>query len=184
MAHHPPCSRHENHLIYIAGHPLCLGCLCIGTGGLAGLLFCLFSDLQQLSFSHWIALHTAAVAPTVLQPWLQKKWFKVAARTLVGFASATWCLGALGLGPRLTAIPFILWVIGALAFFCATARALLLLRERAAKSPCSDCPLGAFPTCSWNMERESGAPDLLAEALADIAERDSWEQDIQLQPQR
>ena len=182
MAHHPPCDRHDNHLIYVAGRPLCLGCLCMGSGISLGAGAIFFAEgLSDFSLVTWVVAHAVLVFPTGLQPWLQQKPYKIFARTLVGFASATWCLGALDLGPTPASIPLWFWGPACILFFYLVAKAMLLLRERVSKSPCHDCPRGVFPTCSWNLEREAGgAMGHLHHALIDIEERGSWASDIEL----
>jgi hypothetical protein len=151
----------------------------MGTGAVFGTAAMLLTSLASVSFGLWLTLHSIAVLPTVFQPWLQHKWYKMAARALVGFASATWCLGSLGLGPTPDQLSPLVWGGGALLFFVLVSRDLLALRERFTRSPCGDCPLGVFPTCEWSMERESGLTGPLQEALKDIAARSSWNEDIE-----
>jgi len=151
----------------------------MGCGLFLGAVAVYATDLHALSLPHWLVFHGLVVGPTVLQPWLQYKWYKIIARFLVGFASGTWLLGALGFGPKPELFSPLVWGVVSLLFFAALARALLMLRTRITKSPCSDCPKGAFPTCSWNLENGLVADGVLSEAMADIASRGSWATDIE-----
>lgn len=105
----------------------------------------------------WTMFHAALVAPTVAQPWLQWKPYKVAARFMVGLASATWLLGCLV--PKGTGHPLFAEACVSIAFFLATAKVLLRVRERATESPCTQCPMGAYPTCTWNLPRLLASTD-------------------------
>lgn len=151
-AHHPHCDRHFNHLLWIAGHPLCLGCGCLYSGIFVGLF--IGPLLGNIGFESWIALHGALVAPTAIQPFLQAKLFKIVARTLLGVATSSyWLSGVLFTEfpvPRLTAV-----LMMAIAFAIVLA-GLTGLRRRFPADPCRDCPLGRYPTCEWNLPRLLG----------------------------
>jgi hypothetical protein len=171
-AHHPHCDRHAAHLLRIAGRPLCLGCTCVALGFSLGVLtLCLVRPLPVTGLPAWLAVHVALVGPTALQPWLQWKPYKAMARSLLGFASATWLLGGLTLRHTTLRLPMEL-ALSALVF-TVLARALLRLRDRMTRSPCTSCPLGAYPTCSWNLPRILNEADdpALAAALASAIEQ-------------
>lgn len=69
-AHHPHCDRHANHLLWVSGRPLCLGCACMYTGAALGVAaFVIFSP-QRTQPSTWLIIHAAGVGPTFVQPWL------------------------------------------------------------------------------------------------------------------
>lgn len=150
-AHHPHCDRFDGHLVRIGGRPLCLGCTCMGLGFLAGAAIGVLGVGRGLGFAPWVLAHAALVAPTAIQPWVQRKGFKILARSLLGLASATWLFGPLwrsrlGL-PALAEYLIAGGVMGGLALL------LLALRDRRAHSPCSSCPSGSYPTCDWNLPR-------------------------------
>ena len=164
-AHHPHCDRHNNHLIWIGGHPICLGCFCIYTGALVGASGSLSFDWSPVGFSMWVAFHVALVLPTVAQPWIQCKAYKIAARLLLGFGTGSYLISGLffvSFGPSrsmwLLAVPF---AFGVVMFF------MVALRRLKPSDPCSACPLGIYPTCEWNLPRllaENCEPTLM-EAL-------------------
>jgi hypothetical protein len=151
-AHHPHCDRHEAHLLRVRGRPLCLGCVCVAIGFAIGTgIVCAAGARLPMSPTAWGVAHTALIAPTLAQPWLQWKSYKILARTLLGMASATWLLG--GLAHQHSG----LWLPAELALsvfmFALLGRALLWMRDAKTVSPCESCPLGAYPTCSWNLPR-------------------------------
>jgi len=45
----------------------------------------------------WVAGHALFISPTALQPFIQKKGFKIASRISLGAASASYFLSGLGL---------------------------------------------------------------------------------------
>lgn len=155
-AHHPHCERHRHHLLWLGSRPLCLGCTCMALGALGGCALTMIHSFDRITLVPWLLLHTAMVAPTAAQPWLQWKAFKVFARFMLGLASATWLTGALssrlGLGVPTEALV-------AVAVFLVLAKILLLLRDAYSQSPCRSCPLGAYPTCTWNLPRLLAATD-------------------------
>ena len=102
----------------------------------------------------WMLPHVVLVLPTVLQPWLQAKPFKVVARTGLGVASGSYAIGLLFGAPLPE--PRLLCVAVLVAVFLASLSFLLWLRGRRPNDPCARCPLGAFPTCDWNLPRLLG----------------------------
>lgn len=150
-AHHPHCERHANHLLHFRGRPLCLGCCCMWSGVFVGVLTSwAWLHLAHSSLVQWILIHVALVGPTCVQPWLQRKPFKVLARFALGFACATWFLGA---WIHRTPWPATVETLAYCLVFAIVFRALTTIRERVSKSPCDTCPLGVYPTCSWNLPR-------------------------------
>jgi len=150
-AHHPHCERHHNHLLWVFGHPLCLGCTCMYSGIIFGLPLTLILPWSSATVEMWFTLHLVLLLPTFIQPKFQKKSFKITARFLLGLSSASYLLSGL----FLISPPFSIWVfrISILIFFVLLHRFLKYIRNRHTYDPCSDCPLGAFPTCDWNLPR-------------------------------
>jgi uncharacterized membrane protein len=150
-AHHPHCDRHNNHVLWVLGHPLCLGCTCMYTGVIAGLAITCIINWSMLSFAEWILLHVLLLIPTVIQPRIQKKWYKVSARFLLGISIPTYFISGLLLLHPL----FSIWVFRftLLIIFVVVFRLLKYTRNRYTYDPCSNCPLGTFPTCDWNLPR-------------------------------
>lgn len=165
-AHHPHCDRHHNHLIWIAGHPLCLGCTCMYSGIAIGIPLALVIDWSPFSFPMWIIFHWALLLPTILQFKIQKKFFKMTSRFFLGVGSSLYFVsGLIFINP-----PFSEWVFRftVILTFIVFYRVLKQFRERYSKSPCDNCPLGQFPTCEWNLPRllDNDDTSLLLEVLS------------------
>lgn len=114
--------------------------------------------LPSLSPLPWIALHLALLIPTALQPFLQLKPFKVAARALLGLTAGSFWLTGLSVLRSWAPAPLVVVVM----FFAFTAGYLCLarLRQRWARDPCEGCPQRRYPTCDWNLPRLlTAAPD-------------------------
>ncbi len=109
-----------------------------------------------MSWAFWL------MAPTFGQPFIQKKLFKVIARLGAGVFS-----GCFGVVVTRYAVDSRWWIVGELAVgYYIVFRFLLWLRKRYTHNPCDSCPLGTFPTCTWNMGRLlQGADDTLRKAL-------------------
>ena len=149
-AHHPHCARYTHHLVRLAGHPLCLGCICMGIGIPIGVAAAFLATVQ-LSGWNWVVLHAGLLAPTAFQPFLQRKPFKMFSRTLAGVFCGSYSVGLGWVAIR----PTVNWlfVIGGVLAFVVAWRSLSWLRARFPNDPCRTCPLGTFPTCAWNMDR-------------------------------
>lgn len=165
-SHHPHCDRHRNHLLWIRGHPFCLGCVCMYTGIVIGIPLVLVIDWSGMSFLQWAIFISGLLAPTAIQIKVQRKIFKIISRTLLGISISLYLISGLFLIPA----PFSGWLFRALVLgiFVLTYHTLKRLRHRYTKSPCEDCPLGYFPTCEWNLPRllAENADTELLEALS------------------
>jgi hypothetical protein len=150
-AHHPHCSRHDHHLVRPFGRPLCLGCTCVALGAPLGVAAACAIDWHAWPMALWIALHLMLLAPTALQPLVQAKGYKILARTLLGFVSGSYLVSGLFCVDYFTPV----WLFkGAVVFaFFAMLKLLLAWRNHRTSDPCSNCPLGVFPTCEWNLPR-------------------------------
>ena len=151
FAHHPHCDRHIHHLIWIKGRPLCLGCTSMAFGVPLGLAAAGFIPWADISLPLWVLGHALFVAPTAMQPFIQKKPFKVAARVSLGATSASYFLSGLVLQSYFLNA----WIWRASVVLAFTAGFVLLFkwRQKRINNPCETCPLGTFPTCDWNMPR-------------------------------
>lgn len=150
-AHHPHCDRHHNHLIWLFGHPVCLGCTCMYSGTALGLAFSLIIEWSTVSFTLWMLLHFLILMPTFVQPWFQWKPYKIVARLLLGMGISTYLITGL----ILITPPFSVWIfrLTLLVVFGLLYYSLRAIRNRYTYNPCDDCPLGVFPTCDWNLPR-------------------------------
>jgi len=154
FAHHPACKYWHNHLIYVRGHPCCLGCLCMYSGMLMALVpfYLLLNGLAP----PWLlfAIGFVAYTPTVFQIWYQRYSFKIASRFSLGFG-IVFMLGAALFGyPWASA--WCLANIAMLGAFLALYRATTQVRSRHLDVPCDRCPEGRFPMCSWRHEQIQG----------------------------
>src|SRR5690606_15978495 len=86
---------------------------------------------------------------SVVQIKFQNKRFKMMARSLLGVSISLYFISGFvfvkGFEPRWL---FILFVT---ILFFAVYKFMKNLRSRFSVSPCEACPLGYFPTCSWNL---------------------------------
>ena len=147
-AHHPHCDRHSHHLLWIKEHPLCLGCTSLYMGvAIGALLFVIFGPMR-LSLSTWVVLHLLLLAPTALQPYFQKKNFKIVSRALLGLCSVSYFVSG-----WLVQSPIEKWLFLTLQLlaFAIGFFALSKWRERKMDNPCLNCPKGHFPVCEWNL---------------------------------
>lgn len=150
-AHHPHCERYYNHLIWIAGHPLCLGCTCMYTGIVVGVPLVFAISWSSLTVGNWILLHLMLLIPTILQIRIQIKVFKIVSRFILGVNISLYLIGGLiFVQPSMDRWFFRTSVLVA---FLIVYRLIRQLRNRYTKQPCDDCPLGYFPTCEWNLPR-------------------------------
>jgi hypothetical protein len=89
----------------------------------------------------------------------------------LGTAAGSYLVGALLFAalprPRIVAIPALLLI------FVTAAWELLGLRSRRPNDPCAACPLGIYPTCSWNLQRllKNTSDPLLAAVLIESSRR-------------
>ena len=155
-AHHPHCERHRHHLLWVRGRPLCLGCTVMAIGIAFSVVWAFV--LPPLTPLPWIAVHLILLIPTAMQPYVQKKPFKVVARGLLGLAAGSFWL---------TGIPTLrVWASAPLVVLAMTLAfgvgylVLMRLRQRWTRDPCDGCPHGRYPTCDWNLPRLlAAAPD-------------------------
>ena len=151
FAHHPHCDRHLHHLIWLKGRPFCLGCMAMGAGIPFGVLAALLISWSHVPIYVWIIGHGVLVVPTALQPFIQKKAYKIFARTLLGVSTASYLVS--GLFQRAYFESIWLWHGSVVIAFAVGFLALYKWRQKRSNNPCDDCPLGQFPTCEWNMPR-------------------------------
>ena len=148
FAHHPHCDFHEHHLIWLANHPLCLGCVGMFSGVVLALPFVYALDWSAYEPMQIFLLSALFVAPTAPQPWLQRKAYKLFARTCLGFGSTIYLLPLSSYHPIVSEKPSI--QIGLIGIFFVVLWALGYVRNRFKDDPCRSCELGTYPTCSWN----------------------------------
>jgi hypothetical protein len=147
LAHHPDCARHDHHLVRPLGVPLCLGCVGMWTGIVGGVVAA-FVTWPLLTAPVAFGLSLLCYAPTFGQPFVQRRWYKLPSRVLLGLGFA---LGAVSL----LAAPLDLrgWVFRVVAagITWALYQAASKLRGKYASDPCVECPWGSFPLCAHNL---------------------------------
>lgn len=170
FAHHPTCSCFDDHLLRLNRLNLCLGCTCMAVGGslTVTLLWALWTCGLISVGMGWkatfgiAAIGVALYLPTLVQPFLQHKSFKIASRLMLGAA-----VPVLGIG-GMAAPPFgVEGVLARSAFlltFWGVLQATLLYRARFTPDPSQRCLPKPFPFCDGNRGR-------LATLLAEL--RDS-----------
>ncbi len=151
LAHHPHCGRYDQHLLRPLGIPLCLGCVCMYSGLLLTLVAVLYS-WPPTSFSTaliFCGVGGLALVPTFLQPFVQRRWFKIPSRLALG-AGLGLLVGALLVAP----LDWQGWVFRALVvgITAGLARLAMTLRDRQRDDPCQGCPWGTYPLCAHNLE--------------------------------
>ena len=157
FAHHPTCSCFDQHVIRVGGAALCLGCVSMASGlilGSVGLLVASQIDPQLiLTFGcvRLVAIGTACYIPTVLQLFLQNKYFKILSRALLGVGVVLLWFGAIVLLPS-TPSGMLLRVVFVVAFLGVGA-ATLALRKRRSREIWQTCKYGGFPFCAENLHR-------------------------------
>ena len=135
------------------GRPVCLGCLCVAIGALPGAAVGLLFISHPPGLVPWVAIHLLGVLPSAIQPLYQRKWYKCVARILLGATSASYLISGLAAAPHWEPA----WQLRVLVVcaFAVTFIALRTLRARRFVSPCSNCPLGVYPSCKWNVARSA-----------------------------
>lgn len=106
---------------------------------------------QSWAMWQWIVLHLLLLVPTSVQPLLQKKSFKIFSRLLLGAVSSHYLISSLFKVDFFA--PAWLFKLAVVCAFAAMLKILLTWRNRRTGDPCSNCPLGMFPTCEWNLPR-------------------------------
>jgi len=139
-AHHPHCHRYDHHLIWIAGRPLCLGCTSLAIGAVLAASTLTFVPWAQVTVETWIVGHLLLLMPTGLQPWCQRKSFKIIARTLLGMTSVSyWISGTFFLR---SPWPRWMWVASMACAFGLSHQLLTRIRTSQTPDPCQSCPEG------------------------------------------
>ncbi|MBI4957125.1 MAG: hypothetical protein HY908_34240 [Myxococcales bacterium] len=135
------------------GLALCLGCTCLGTGFVAMVVALAFIGVPTSVTSALVLQGLALVGylPVFVQPHVQRRWFKIPARGMLGaglalsaaavLVAAPWTLAGIGLKVGLA-------VLTALAY-----RVGQDYRQKNLNNPCKGCPWGAFPLCAHNLPK-------------------------------
>lgn len=157
FAHHPDCHCFDAHVLRFGPLVLCLGCTSMSAGAIAGAVCAATVARSDMAPSGWIG--TAATvscgvllyAPTLAQPFCQRKTFKIVARTLLGLAVVCLWIGGMML-PPIDAPGVLARLVFVLAFrqvYVTT----LSLRATHTPDPCLQCGTTTYPFCKDNQPR-------------------------------
>ena len=115
--------------------------------GLASLL--INANTLELSAFSLIFLGFSMAPFPFIQIYFQQRWFKLLARTALGYGSS------LLLGATLLLLPLDTfgWVLrfSIVIGYAVLARLALMIRNDNMDDPCDGCQEGAFPLCTWKM---------------------------------
>ena len=156
FAHHPTCKCYENHLLRIAGHPICLGCLCVSMGVSLALLFLCTTYAYSvqppfLRSCFWTEMMGVILfLPTLVQPFAQLKPYKIISRISLGIAIVLLWHGAIFLLP-FNVIGILLRTVFLLVFVF-TFRLALAYRKRLTPEPSVCCSHERYPLCDGNKQ--------------------------------
>jgi len=157
LAHHPTCHCFDRHLLRFGSISLCLGCSCLFSGMLvasvilAWLSWIRFDLLNDLGTWSLVSIGVGLYIPTLAQPFLQRKAFKIVARLFLGVAIPCLWYGAMVLLPW-SSSGLRLRIVFMITFWL-TYRATQHLRARWTRNPCDSCPHGVFPFCKDNLPK-------------------------------
>lgn len=157
LAHHPTCKCFNHHLIRIGSNSFCLGCssLAMGVIFFMSLLIStiLFRPLEIKELNPWlvVSIGSSFTAFTFIQPFFQKKWFKILSRTFLGFGISMLWFGAIGLFPY-DKMGFILRGVFIPIFILMFKLSLIFRNLYTIKTICN-CGLNAYPYCPENQLR-------------------------------
>jgi hypothetical protein len=157
LAHHPTCYRYDHHLIRIFQFDFCLGCSSATIGGIIGWLVHRQAQLEPTLYVFLSCF--VLLIPTVIQPFFQRKWFKILSRTMLGSACAIYLLNVLGLATRNHYENFV--SIGLLGLMFLIAKGLVKWRNDQTADPCDDCPHGEYPVCYHELQFETDEERIL-----------------------
>ena len=157
LAHHPDCRCFDNHVLRVGSLALCLGCTCVVCGAVAAgaALWCLWAYHREWALgcgaSGFLVGGILLFVPTLAQPFLQVKPFKMVARFMLGAAIVVLWFGAMAILP-LTSVGIGLRFVF-VGVFAGVFRATQWQRARYAKDPCRDCPGPKYPFCQDRRNR-------------------------------
>lgn len=157
FAHHPDCRCYDAHLLRCAGIPFCLGCTSAACGAMlaAAALWAAWSQSPE-TVRAWgtpglVTAGCLLFLPTLAQPFVQRKPYKILARGLLGAAVVLLWFGAMIMLPY-TATGMLLRV-AFFGIFMATFRATLRFRAAFAQDPTRDCTGAVYPLCRDHLDR-------------------------------
>lgn len=158
LAHHPTCKCFNHHLIRIGSHSFCLGCSSLAIGVIFFMTLSIstmvFAPLQLKELNPWLVVSIGSIftALTIIQPFFQKKWFKILSRTSLGFGISVLWFGAMGL-LSCDEIGLILRGVFILIFSIMFKLSLIFRNCYTIKTICK-CGPNAYPYCPENQFRK------------------------------
>jgi len=158
LAHHATCKCFNHHLIRIGSNSFCLGCSCLAIGVIffmtLSIFTMVFAPLQIKKLNPWqvVSIGSIFTALTFIQPFFQKKWFKILSRTSLGFGISMLWFGAMGL-LSYDNIGLILRGVFILIFTIMLKLSLIFRNHYTIKTTCK-CGRNAYPYCPENQIRK------------------------------
>lgn len=158
LAHHPDCACYDAHVLRCGPFVLCLGCTCMAVGAVVAvaLLACAWSRGLGPA-AGWVGALAgltaglALYAPTLFQPFCQRKPFKILARFMLGAAVVV--LGAAGLALPPIEVPGVVFRVAFAAVFWIVFKATLRQRALFTPDPCARCRPAVYPFCAGNRDK-------------------------------
>lgn len=99
----------------------------------------------------YFAMALGGFIPAFVQPYVQKRWFKIPGRFILGVG-----LSAAGCGVLFVAPWDVAGIIAKVALFGVTAffyQLAIRFRQKKLDTPCTNCPFGVFPFCAHNLPK-------------------------------
>jgi len=166
FAHHPVCTKFNNHLLLILNRSLCLGCTCLFVGLLVGIIPAFLTWFWHADWLFTWGFGIFCFLPTVIQTFRRgsiPKKLKIFSRTLLGIAVAFFLVSIIR---RENLFEMALGVV----IFWISMKFFANMRHRYSTSPCDSCTEGIYPFCSARLDdirqinrnsqdEETNAPD-------------------------
>lgn len=157
FAHHPTCKCYNHHLIRFNSYSFCLGCFSLGTGAILcialAVLAYILEPTQVKGLNPWLVICIGNLLTTLtfIQPFFQKKWFKILSRASLGFGITALWLGSMCL-LSWDSQGLILRCVFILVFLLMFKLSLQFRNNYTTKTVCN-CGSNAYPYCPENQTR-------------------------------
>ena len=133
-------------------------------GLFVGVLYGFIINWTYLNWIQWGCLFFTLLIPTFAQPWFQIKLYKIISRLFLGIVCGLSIHGLIRIEhPLHQAVFYLLYLM--IAYFLY--KILMKIRNSKIDNPCTNCDLGLYPTCEWNIDRlikSTGNSDLINKA--------------------
>lgn len=154
LSHHPICGCYDHHLVRIGRLNLCLGCTALSCGVFLSIMAAVglyATDRIPASYADPLTVIFAGSGcylPTLAQPFLQGKKFKLFSRAMLGCGITLLWISIIFLFSWTTA--GLAWKIACSTVFVFVYKATLNYRNKFTPVPATSCDKGCYPLCSGN----------------------------------